>query len=87
MPSNWYCCLGGRAAVNASVWGGLRGPPFFIDDVSKASDLGSRGGLIAVRDRAAPACLKNVVELLAGGVSHRRSFRYSAHCLGSRNLL
>ena len=47
----------------------------------------AKSWLIAVRDRAPPTYLEYVVELLAKGVSHRRSFRYTTHCLGRRDLL
>ena len=46
----------------------------------------SKNRLITVRDRAPPECLEYIVDLPARGVSHRRSFRYTAHCLSSRDL-
>jgi hypothetical protein len=39
MPINWYCCFGSRVASNASVWGGLRGPPLFYALASSAPVL------------------------------------------------
>ena len=45
-----------------------------LGTLAEKDGLGSRSWLIAERNSAPPACLKYVVELLAGGVSHRCSF-------------